>query len=535
MTGTDTVTPYRSGERAGPAGRAGFGQLLRAEWTKFRTVRGWVVGVVAAALVTVLVGLLSAGGSHRVCGGPDGDRPCPSTPRGPGGESVSDHFFFVHRTLAGDGGITVRITALTGGSGGLQPWAKAGVIVKDGTTPGSAYAAVLATGGHGVRMQDEYVHDTAGLPGAVSAGSPRWLRLTRAGDTLTGYDSADGTHWTRIGTARLAGLPATVQIGMFAASPDSVRLSSQGFGSSNATGGPTQATAVLDQVALQGAGSGAWTGTDTGGNGPAGTGAGPGAVGVGQGPAAQGTPDGFRQQAADSFTLRGSGDIAPAVGGPLGDGQSVERSLVGVFAGLVVMIVVGTLFMTTEYRRGLIRTTLTVSPRRGRVLAAKAVVAGSVGFAAGLVAAAVAVPLCLSVLRANGNEIYPVGFGTELRVVVGTAALLGVVTVLALAVGTVLRRGAGAVALVVALTVLPYILATAGVLPAGPSEWLLRLTPAAGFAVQQTLPQYAQVSSVYTPSFGYYPLAPWAGFAVLCGWTLLALGLAHHLLRRRDV
>ena len=56
---TPTITPYRSGL---PAGRDGFAQLLRAEWTKFRTVRGWVIGMVVAALVTVVLGLLIAGG-----------------------------------------------------------------------------------------------------------------------------------------------------------------------------------------------------------------------------------------------------------------------------------------------------------------------------------------------------------------------------------------------------------------------------------------------------------------------------------------
>jgi hypothetical protein len=84
------------------------------------------------------------------------------------------------------------------------------------------------------------------------------------------------------------------------------------------------------------------------------------------------------------------------------------------------------------------------------------------------------------------------------------------------------------------LVVLPYILATAGVLPAGPSQWLLRVTPAAGFAIQQSLPAYSQVDHAYTPLLGYYPLAPWAGFAVLCAWTALALGTAMYLLRRRD-
>ena len=157
----------------------------------------------------------------------------PRVPLGPGGEAVTDSFYFVHQPLAGNGSITVRVTSLTGllrerqrGSParpsarhGLQPWSKAGIIIKASTRPGSAYAAMMVTGGHGVRMQDDYTHDTAGLPGAVSAASPRWLRLTRSGDTITGYDSADGTHWTRVGTARLAGLPPTVQAGLFAASP----------------------------------------------------------------------------------------------------------------------------------------------------------------------------------------------------------------------------------------------------------------------------------------------------------------------------
>jgi len=33
------------------SGRDGFAQLVRAEWTKLRTVRGWIIGLVIAALV----------------------------------------------------------------------------------------------------------------------------------------------------------------------------------------------------------------------------------------------------------------------------------------------------------------------------------------------------------------------------------------------------------------------------------------------------------------------------------------------------
>ena len=509
---TTTATPYRSQVRSGGDG---FGQSLRAEWTKFRTVRGWVIGLLVAVLATLLLGLVSDTGSHRSCNGPGGSHSCYSPPLGQNGEEITDNFYFVHQSLDGNGSITVRVSALTGRGTGIQPWAKTGIIVKDGTAQGSAYAAMMATGDHGVRMQYDFVHDTAGLPGAVTATSPRWLRLTRTGDLLTGYDSTDGTTWTEVGTARLPGLPTTVQIGLFTASPDDT---SQGGD------GTTSATSVLDHVTVQGS-----------------TAQGSGTGGTWQGDAVGGavagapSPSGF-QQADGSFTVTGSGDIAPAVGGPPpGVGLAAARTLVGAFAGLIVLIVLGTQFITVEYRRGLIRTTLTAGPRRGRVLAAKAVVIGSVAFGAGLVASAIALPLGLHLLRANGNAIFPIGLPTEVRLVVGTAALLAVTAVFALAIGTITRRSAGAVTTAVALTVLPYLLAVSAVLPAGPSEWLLRLTPAAGFAVQQSLTQYHQVAGVYSPANGYYPLAPWAGFAVLCAWTALAMGLAAYRLRRRDV
>jgi hypothetical protein len=58
--------------------------------------------------------------------------------------------------------------------------------------------------------------------------------------------------------------------------------------------------------------------------------------------------------------------------------------------------------------------------------------------------------------------------------------------------------------------------------------------PAAAFAVQQSIPDYPQLSKACTPSQGgCYPLAPWAGFAVLCAWAAPALALAIILLRRR--
>ena len=69
-----------------------------------------------------------------------------------------------------------------------------------------------------MRMQYDYTHDVAGLPGGVR-GLAALAAADPSGDTITGYDSADGAHWTRVGTVQLAGLPSTVQVGLFVASP----------------------------------------------------------------------------------------------------------------------------------------------------------------------------------------------------------------------------------------------------------------------------------------------------------------------------
>jgi len=533
-----TITPYRPAA----AGRDGLAQLVWAEWTKFRSVRGWIIGMVVAALLMLAVGLLLVqnGGGCSSSNGPPSAAACapPKIPVGPGGEAVTDNFYFVRQPLTGNGSITAQMTSLTGvyvpGPGsalvnlgsqvnarGLQQWSKAGIIIKQSTKPGSAYAAMMVTGSHGVRMQYDYTQDIAGLPGKVSAAHPRWLRLTRSGDTITGYDSADGSHWTSVGTADLAGLPSTVQVGLFTASPN-YGSESTSFGSGNFFSSPTLANGVFDHVSVSGGQhSGAWTGDAIGSP-------------TGFGPNGQ-SGEGF-QQAGGKFTVTGTGDIAPLVVGPGSGGATgtIEEHLFGTFAGLIAVIVVATMFITAEYRRGLIRVTLAASPRRGRVLAAKAIVIGLVTFAMGLITAGIAEPVGVHLSRDQGLYIMPVSWLTAVRVVVGTAALLAVGAVLALAVGAVLRRSAAAITAVIVGVVLTYFLGVApGILPSGVGEWLLRLTPAAGFAIQQSLPKWPQVAGAYSLP-NYYPLAPWAGFAVLCGYAALAMGLALFLLRRRD-
>jgi ABC-type transport system involved in multi-copper enzyme maturation permease subunit len=234
--------------------------------------------------------------------------------------------------------------------------------------------------------------------------------------------------------------------------------------------------------------------------------------------------------------VTGSGDIAPVTPGPDGPFPTVtiSQSLAGAFLGLLVIVVVAAMFFSTEYRRGLIRTTLAATPRRGAVLAAKAVVIGAVAFVTGLVAAAISIGVGVPKEVSQGQVLLTVSWLTEVRVIAGTAAMLAVAAVLAVSLGAILRRSAAAITIAVVVVVMPFLLTALNVVPAGAGDWLLRLTPAAGLAIEQSIPRYAQVPTVIDPVRGYYPLSPGAGFAVLCLWAAAALALALVMLRRRD-
>jgi ABC-type transport system involved in multi-copper enzyme maturation permease subunit len=504
-------------------------KLLRSEWTKLRTVRSWTVTVVLVAVVMVAFSWLVSAGSHAgICDGP-GPGSChgePPVPVGPDGEAVVDAYYYLHEPIASNGSITVRVSSLTGVTStagnhveagtnllaqskpALAPWAKAGILVTPSLSTGSRYAAVMVTGDHGVRMQQNYTGDTAGIPGAVTASSPRWLRLTRSGDTLTGSDSTDGVHWSTIGTTRLSDLTGTAQVGLFVTSPVVPTSSRANEG--------TYATATFDQFAT--------TGTVTAEH--------LNATNVGAGPTSDSLAPGRYQQTGDRYVVGGSGDIAPLASGAGGGGTVPDSRLLGAFAALIVVAILGAGYITSEYRRGLVRTTFTATPNRRNVLVAKAIVVGTATFIPSLIGTAMAFVLSRHVQRSNGNALLPISTSTEIRAIVGTAAMIAITAVLALAVGTIVRRGAVAVAVIVVTIVLPLILGLS--VSTGISTWLLRITPAAGFAIQQSVTRFSQVSNNYTPNNGYFPLAPWAGITVLCAWTLLAMAIAARLVRRRD-
>ncbi|MET9657533.1 hypothetical protein [Streptomyces sp. NPDC006510] len=495
-------------------------ELLRQEWTKFRRP-GRLIAMAVAALVVVALGLLPAFGNHTSC-----DGPCPAEPTGPDGSLVNDQFYFLHRDLGENGSITVRMTSMTGTITypppdhdrivpGLVPWAKAGIIIKDGIRQGSSYAALMLTGSHGVRMQYDYRHDIAGSAGGVSTESPRWLRLTRSGGTITGYESADGERWAKVGTARPSGLPRTVQVGLFAASPGDLTLRSVGLGGATEEVRFTQAGGAFDNVVVKNAPSSEGWSRDAVGE-------------MNQTDWEKYHKASGAVEESGKITVTGTGDIGP--GGTEGGGRPVERTLGGLVLGLLIVLVVAVRFVTSEYHR---------EPARGapvtrRLLVAKAVVVGAVTFVTGLLAVGIVVPVGTAVLMKNGTTVIGVSAPTGVRVVIGTAAVLAVAALLALALGALLRRAWLAILVAVLAIAVPYVVTSVPLLADGLSQWLLRVTPAAGFAAQQTLIEYPQVVAHYAPAVGYFPLPWWAGIVVLCAYSVILLGFALSRLPQSD-
>ena len=219
----------------------------------------------------------------------------------------------------------------------------------------------------------------------------------------------------------LAGLPSTAQVGLFAASPDDDQMSQSFGGGTSSTGGGAHPGhgGLRPPRARQAAGRPA--------RGPAQYVGSPEIPGIG----------GYHQSGGQ-YTLTGQGDIAPIPaghGGPADAAATVSDYLVGTFAGLLALVVVAALFVTAEYRRGLIRLTFAATPSRGRVLAAKSVVVAVAGFIAGLLGAGIAVLAGEAITRARGYYAFPISGATEARVIVGTAILAAFASVLALAIG----------------------------------------------------------------------------------------------------
>ena len=156
------------------------------------------------------------------------------------------------------------------------------------------------------------------------------------------------------------------------------------------------------------------------------------------------------------------------------------------------------------------------------VLAAKTVVAATTAVV-GLAAAFAAFLVASEVFAGKGIPVALSDPGA-LRAVTGAGLYLAVIAVLALALGALIRSSAGTIAVVVTLMlVLP------GIATAFPAAWQDSVVPYLPAEAGQ-----AVIGSTRFAPGGPHLLAPGAGFAVLCGYTAVALIAAAITLSHRD-
>ncbi len=123
---------------------------------------------------------------------------------------TADQFQYAYRSLTGDGTIVARVASVQN----VASWVKAGIMIRETLNTGSAHAFMLVSAAKGVAFQRR---QTTGGTSVNSAGSlsaaPQWVKLARAGNTFSAYESADGVTWTLVGTDTIP-MGAMVFIGL---------------------------------------------------------------------------------------------------------------------------------------------------------------------------------------------------------------------------------------------------------------------------------------------------------------------------------
>ena len=138
---------------------------------------------------------------------------------------TSDQFNYAYQTATGDFTISARVVSQPD----TDAWAKSGVMVRATTADDSAFAGVFVTPGNGEAMIVRTSTGVATLDLAKKPGqAPVWVKLTRSGNTFTGYTSPDGVSWTLIAT-RDIGMTASVTAGLAVTSKHETSLNSTVF------------------------------------------------------------------------------------------------------------------------------------------------------------------------------------------------------------------------------------------------------------------------------------------------------------------
>lgn len=156
---------------------------------------------------------------------------------------VADEFSFAYKPLTGDGSVTIRVDTLED----TDPWAKAGVMIRDGLEANVKNAMVYVTPNGRVGWQSRRIpagtsDSTRSEPGEITL--PYWVRLTRTGSLIRAEHSSDGTNWQPVveaanpdePTEREIPMGSTVQVGLALTSHNAGVVNTAEFSNATTTG-----------------------------------------------------------------------------------------------------------------------------------------------------------------------------------------------------------------------------------------------------------------------------------------------------------
>ena len=204
------------------------------------------------------------------------------------------------------------------------------------------------------------------------------------------------------------------------------------------------------------------------------------------------------------------------------DFDATQQSLGGLYVGQLVIAVLGALTITSEYSTGMIRTSLSVQPRRGTLFAAKALVFAVVSLVTGLVACFASFFIGQAILSSHHLNV-TLGDPNVLRAVIGGALFLTACGMLAYGLGAILRHTAGAITAAIGLLFVVSILVNFL-----PHSWQNN--------VDKWMPAIsgAQIWTTKPASGGPHLFSAWPGFAVLAVYAVVAIVAGLALFRTRD-
>jgi hypothetical protein len=140
---------------------------------------------------------------------------------------TNDGCHFAWQPLKGDGEIVARVLSIEQ----TQNHAKGGVAIRESLAADARHATMVDTPADGTQflVREENGGKTTVQRTSINKGTmPYWVKLVRAGDKLTGYESVDGKEWVQTGAATLK-LPEAIYIGLVASSHQQDKLCTATF------------------------------------------------------------------------------------------------------------------------------------------------------------------------------------------------------------------------------------------------------------------------------------------------------------------